>query len=366
MSLRSLVAAATGGGLPLGGGAPAVQTLTCSLAAGSLAFTSRWATSAAVAWDASPADLELAISNLATVNAVQVRAVPVLEGGAYTTPSSICSADAERPFVMQITFPNDAGAVPALVVSSVGIATDYGSVDVAVVSEGSLPEYGADPLSPATWDADMIQGCHCDGYPDWNMTSLAGDRGAWLGHACALRACPSGPDPFGGAAPVLEVQRLSCVATGGVFSLSFRGVSTPPLDYDTTTTELAGALEDLASVGLVAVAQAADDGSALVCGSNEGAPRVTLVTFLTELGDLPLLVADGLYLRGAEQGAVLPTLLVDEAVRGAATVRECAGQGTCDRTTGLCACSAGWLSSDGDGGVGMRGDCGARRTSRTP
>jgi hypothetical protein len=361
LSLRQLVSVATGGGVPLGASRPAVQTFSCSLTAGSLTFTSRWATSQALAWDAHPSELELAISNLATVGAVRVRATPLFFSGAYTIPTHICSGTSAAPFVMEITFLHDAGVVPPLVAANVGTANGVGDFEVTVVEAGSLPSYGADPLSTSTWDADMVHGCHCDGFPEWNSTSLQGDRGLLVGHACGLRTCPSGPDPFGGAVSSLEEQSILCTASGGVFSLSFRGVSTPPLDFDVTVAELAGALEDLASIGLVTVTQQGSGADARVCGWTDGAPRETRIRFRTELGDVPLLVGDAHFLMGPNLGTTPAQLTIREVAPGRATVRECSGQGVCDRSTGLCSCAASWLSSNGEGDLGGRGDCGARR-----
>ena len=328
-----------------------------------MTFTSRWATSQALAWDAHPSELELAISNLATVGAVRVRAVPLFLSGAYTIPTQICGGTDANPFVVQILFLHDAGSVPPLIVANVGTANGMGDFEISVVEPGSLPSYGEDRLSTTTWDADMVQGCHCDGYPEWNSTSLQGDRGMLVGHSCGLRTCPSGPDPFGGAVSSLEEQSILCTATGGVFSLSFRGVSTPPLDFDVTVAELAGALEDLESIGLVTATQLGSDDNARVCGWTDGAPRETRIRFLTELGDVPLLVGDALYLMGPNLGMMAAQLTIQEVVPGRATVRECSGQGVCDRNTGLCTCASAWFSSNGEGELGARGDCGARRTS---
>ena len=37
---------------------------------------------------------------------------------------------------------------------------------------------------------------------------------------------------------------------------------------------------------------------------------------------------------------------------------ECAGHGLCDTATGKCACFNGFVSSNGNGSKGLRGDCG--------
>ena len=78
-----------------------------------------------------------------------------------------------------------------------------------------------------------------------------------------------------------------------------------------------------------------------------------LVTFRTELGDLPLLAVDG-----ATSTLTGGSLTVSESVKGTKENAECANHGTCNFDQGLCECDANWLSSDGNGGPGTRGDCG--------
>lgn len=74
------------------------------------------------------------------------------------------------------------------------------------------------------------------------------------------------------------------------------------------------------------------------------------ITFLTEMGDLPLLRYDATDLQGY--------LIISKAQQGSKEDVLCAEHGLCDETTGICQCFAGWSSSDADGNVGTRGDCG--------
>ena len=46
--------------------------------------------------------------------------------------------------------------------------------------------------------------------------------------------------------------------------------------------------------------------------------------------------------------------------RGTKEELVCSGQGLCNSDMGLCNCFPGWRSSNGAGGLGNRGDCGAR------
>lgn len=83
------------------------------------------------------------------------------------------------------------------------------------------------------------------------------------------------------------------------------------------------------------------------CNSSSGHPASIL--FKTELGDLPLLTA------AFSDGA---TLEVTEETRGTKLDVECSRHGYCDDQEGECVCFEGWASSDGDGAVGHRRDCG--------
>jgi hypothetical protein len=95
-----------------------VQSLTCSLASGYLYFTLRHAQTAAVAFDAPPEALALALENLGVVASVGVRALPRAAGGLYLTPRAICSGDAASPAVTLLTFTALGGALGVLGLSA--------------------------------------------------------------------------------------------------------------------------------------------------------------------------------------------------------------------------------------------------------
>jgi hypothetical protein len=360
VTLRELVQLGSSGGERLGGGVPAVQALTCSLASGLLYFTLSYARSQPIPWDASLADFALALENMGTIAHVEVLARPRAGLGGVEAPQRICSGEGRvaDPVVVEVTFINAAGVVSPLSLETLNVhSSDGGSATVAVLQPGSLPSYGADPFAAATWDAGMLSACHCDGYPFWNATSTdptVADRGEWYGPACAQRRCAAGVDPHScGSGAALEVQRLSCIAAAGSFALSFRGRSTGPLDFDASAGEVAAALQALPSVGLVAVSEDEATYGTGACGGT--APRTTTITFLTELGDLPLLRVDArlLFLPGGAE------VNVQEVVKGAGVVAECAGRGACDNSAGLCTCAASYYSSNGLRLPGRRGDCGS-------
>lgn len=103
--------------------------------------------------------------------------------------------------------------------------------------------YGSDPSSSSTWDADRIRGCVCDaakhGFPQGNEGQSPGRSG----FDCSLRTCPYGDDP--NTAGVTEQQTLTCSATAGTFTLTFRGETTAAVAYDATLSTLDAALEAL-------------------------------------------------------------------------------------------------------------------------
>lgn len=87
--------------------------------------------------------------------------------------------------------------------------------------------YGADPNEARTWDGDRVHGCMCDhGY---------------TGYDCSLKTCPTGDDPFTYEDHV-EVQLLTCHATTGSFTLSFREETTGPIFHNATADDVLDAL----------------------------------------------------------------------------------------------------------------------------
>ncbi len=55
--------------------------------------------------------------------------------------------------------------------------------------QGSRVTYGELDGNTDTWDANMLQGCYCDGTPDYNKTTVTGDQGQFVDYQCVQRAC---------------------------------------------------------------------------------------------------------------------------------------------------------------------------------
>lgn len=201
-------------------------------------------------------------------------------------------------------------------------------------------------LYDSVWDADMIYGCNCD-------------RG-YHGSDCSLRYCPVGDDPLTGSAantrtnPLQknEVHKVTCRAGGGYFTLSFRSVTTERIPYNSNALVVQKYLEKLITLGDVKVIMPNSPGQAC---SDSG--TTWTIEYLTEFGDLPLLVGDqsGLFYGNSIYQV---NLQIEEQVKGTKESLECSRRGICNSDNGICTCEVGYSTSDGYNHPGDRGDCG--------
>lgn len=148
-----------------------------------------------------------------------------------------------------------------------------------------------------------------------------------------------------------EIQKVVCRASGGTFTLTFRGKTTLPIPYDAKLANIVGYFESLRTVGpgnvrviLYSTQACLDAGSTWT------------VEFLQNFGPLPLLVPN---IKKLTTTSVSPPFLsVERQIIGTKENAECSGRGICDQSIGVCSCSTNFDSSDGYNGVGTRGDCG--------
>ena len=206
------------------------------------------------------------------------------------------------------------------------------------------------PTTYDLWDADMAMGCVCDE--------------GWQGYDCSERECPTGDDPLttGG---LDEVQTFKCVCSNcntGSFRFKFRGSYSPDLSFSATQSQLEAALEAMATIDHVTLTWSTAGGTggssgAALCHASDN--RTTAITFNSESGDLPLLVAT------ADSTDI--TLTVAQTQVGTKENAPCNNRGFCTSDAlsefgGTCNCVdlgvIAFNSSDGKGGLGNRGDCG--------
>lgn len=85
--------------------------------------------------------------------------------------------------------------------------------------------------------------------------------------------------------------------------------------------------------------------------SDEQITKTTL-TYLTELGDIPLMGSNTTVLDGI--------MRITRTTKGTKKAVQCADHGFCNYLTGECQCFTGFTSSDYDGEVGPMAECGYR------
>ncbi|KAG9400716.1 hypothetical protein AC1031_010155 [Aphanomyces cochlioides] len=207
--------------------------------------------------------------------------------------------------------------------------------------------YGS-PSTPSTWDANKIQGCSC------NQNAYFGPYAAtwtkYIGYDCSTRACLRGSDPYE-SGKVDEVQSITCLGDGGWFTLTFRQYTTSKIAASADAATVQAALEALPSIRSAIVSFSG--GASTVCSSSG---VVSTVQFTFTQGDLPLLVPAFASLTLSSAGT--PNVAVVETTAGTKSNVECSNRGVCNRATGSCQCYNGFLPSNGNGGSGVRPDCG--------
>jgi len=246
-----------------------IQKLVCTLSSGSFQLTYKYAITSSIDHSATALQVRDTLEELYPLQFVDVSFSP--DNG------RVCSAAGETTF---IEFTHDFGDVPLMTSNS-------GSVIVSESRKGSRVSYGLDVTKVATWDADQMRACLCDGYPDYNQTFSTGDRGKYAGPACQFRTCPTGPDPMG-AIPIR--YRITCLGDGGTVRLTFSGSTSAALGPGTTSSDLATALQAMDNVEGVT---ATDMPQGTLCAVPGGAvSQVWLTTRIEDHAVVDLAVAD--------------------------------------------------------------------------
>jgi len=306
-----------------------VQTLTCTALSGNIQFTFEGETSALLAFNSAASAVKANLEALSSIGLVTVT---------FSTGSVACAGAGVG---IQVTFLTEVGDREAIA----GVPS--GSFSVAETVKGSRITYGEDPTVEAVWDYTMMYGCQCDELDGRNRTLSTGDLGDLYGYDCSKRRCPTGHDPQDDDAGVTEKQTLSCTADGGTFTLKFREQTTDAIAFGATADAVRTALEALDTVGWLTVT---NGGAACDIDGED-----TVIEFKSEQGDLPLIVVDSTSLTISAGSVSLSTA---ETQKGTKQNVECAKRGVCDDESGLCKCFSSYISSDGYGAMGTRGDCG--------
>lgn len=233
------------------------------------------------------------------------------------------------------------------------------------------------------WDVDAIYGCACYRSPtvdnlffDWLSNPLninrpdpdpqtffyrgpyANAATDFAGYLCSAAKCPRGDNPATRSS-VNEVQLMTCTASSGNFTITFRENTTLPISSNTSAANFEYKLQLLKTIRKVSVTlQGAGAWRDHICGS--AGDISVFIEFETEFGDLPMLKAGGLanLLHGS---AASGSVTFVEYQKGTKEDTECSGQGICDENTGVCQCVSGYSSSNSSTGfAGDRGDCSFR------
>lgn len=227
-----------------------------------------------------------------------------------------------------------------LTMSDYARTVDLGTIDSSV---------GRPYTYDSVWDATMIRGCSCnDGY---------------FGPQCSSRQCPTGDDPLTGGSFVTttrprqfnERQTITCQATEGTFTLSFKGYTTAKIPFAATELQLKAYIEALPSIfndygDAVTVKYTGINTQACTSAGN-----TITIEFTQNFGALPNLVPNSLYLKNRN---ISPVLRVAKLQAGTKENAFCSNRGTCDIASGICMCSTNYDTSNGLGAAGRRGDCG--------
>ena len=188
------------------------------------------------------------------------------------------------------------------------------------------------------WDAEMIYGCVCDeGYD---------------GYDCSLQSCPRGDDPLTSTNTVQEIQLLRCTAdntSGGNIVLYYDGKPSTSIPVDASTTVLKIALESISLIDSVDVSYTEQS---VLC-RNDGVDNIVGITFTSNFGPLPPLVAESF---GMEPSSTVEIaagdsygMLTDHNgivythTKGDKENDECSNRGLCDQDTGTVRVSMVWI-----------------------
>jgi hypothetical protein len=217
--------------------------------------------------------------------------------------------------------------------------------------------YGTHPLNKNTWDADRIYGCLPDEYGYYLGGNISSGVPGFM-------PCPSGYDmrlmdfkahnsSIANYTNVVEIQQITCKGDTGYFTVSFRGKMSEPIYAEYNTFQMAEVLAAVPTIGPVRIELSTGSATDAVCSTS----NYVTIYMDSVLGDTPELTTSVASLKWRSRaGTATVTRVQTGSSRG---LLECSGHGSCNRATGTCECFSHWVSSNGFGQPGQRGDCGA-------
>lgn len=204
----------------------------------------------------------------------------------------------------------------------------------------------------SVWDASMIKGCVCDA--------------KYGNYDCSQRLCPTGDDPLT-TLQTNQIQLLQCTATSGSFVLYFNAYPSLSIPYTANAATLRLALLSIPTLTDLKITFS--PGSTTVCSIS---PNIVQIEFIQQFGQNPTLIGKPDLTMSSIGGTVVisndgSTVYQDykytsyKSITGTKENKVCSGRGLC-AVDGVCACFAtngdSYVSSNGYGGFGTRGDCG--------
>jgi hypothetical protein len=162
-----------------------------------------------------------------------------------------------------------------------------------------------------------------------------------------------------------EIQLLKCIATGGAFQLLYRTSFSIGIPFDATPSTLRDIL--ISSLNFEDAVVEYSVGQFACSPATATTKNVIKITFPIDHGDLPSLGADTTLLtlstatppKGtivlAENGAMIDGFASQTGTKENVM---CSNKGICNSELGVCMCTTGYGSSDGQGNHGSRSDCG--------
>nr|AIG55504.1 secreted protein [Thraustotheca clavata] len=215
------------------------------------------------------------------------------------------------------------------------------------------------------WDSDMIYGCICQPGFTGSDCSLSNLLLLCNNLISRLEQCPTGDDPLTGFAGDLvfgqqfnEKQVVTCQASGGTFTLSFKGVTTVPINWNDQVAAMTAKINVNVVHALSTVTQVIITFASTATIACPPTGNVMTIEFVQNFGMQPLLVGNPSNLVYNNVGGSVQLTIAMQQI-GTKENAPCSNRGTCDLTSGVCSCYTGFQTSDGNGNSGQRGDCGS-------